>query len=260
MLAEGKDFRAGLAVSLLFYKPPLGIVIGPLLLWKGRWRAVAGTAVGGALLFGLSWLLSPDALRTYPDIGRELFKLASESADFFTRHFTWMALVCVGAGKTPVELAWYEWLLIAAPIAGFYGFLAWAWRGPWAPGEPRFSAGLAAVMIGTFVITPYSYGYDNAMLFAATALSLKTIALRPWWHGWLILALQAVGWTFVSQDYELLQQIDAVSWFRVQMAPVCWAGWMLLECLAAGDRRPEIPVEDGKAEGPIEAPRTEFGG
>jgi hypothetical protein len=47
-LRAGRDFRAGLWLSCLVLKPQYGFLIGPLLIWKRRWSAVAGALVGAA--------------------------------------------------------------------------------------------------------------------------------------------------------------------------------------------------------------------
>ena len=46
LLNRRRDFAAGLVLSLLLYKPPLGVVIGPMLLLARRWQAVMGVILG----------------------------------------------------------------------------------------------------------------------------------------------------------------------------------------------------------------------
>src|SRR6202022_1863311 len=49
-LRRGADFRGGLWLGLLAIKPQYGLLLGAFLILKRRWRAVAGAALGGALV------------------------------------------------------------------------------------------------------------------------------------------------------------------------------------------------------------------
>lgn len=42
----GREFRGGLWVACLLFKPQYGLLFAPLLIWKRRWAAVAGAAAG----------------------------------------------------------------------------------------------------------------------------------------------------------------------------------------------------------------------
>ena len=43
-LRKGADLRGGVWLGLLVLKPQYGLLLGLFLLWKRRWRAVAGAA------------------------------------------------------------------------------------------------------------------------------------------------------------------------------------------------------------------------
>lgn len=63
---EDRAFLSGLALSLLLYKPPLLILILPMLLITKRWRTVAGFALGGTALGLLSLaLIRPSGVPAY---------------------------------------------------------------------------------------------------------------------------------------------------------------------------------------------------
>jgi hypothetical protein len=49
-----KPFQGGLALSLMLYKPPLLILILPMLVITGRWKALQGFAIGGGILGTIS--------------------------------------------------------------------------------------------------------------------------------------------------------------------------------------------------------------
>jgi alpha-1,2-mannosyltransferase len=76
LLAGGRRFPAGLAAGLLLFKPQLLLGLG---LWwaldvRRYWPCVAGVAVTGAALAGVSWLILPHEtaawLRQLPEIAR----------------------------------------------------------------------------------------------------------------------------------------------------------------------------------------------
>jgi alpha-1,2-mannosyltransferase len=54
---RGKPIRAGLAFSLLVYKPTLLLLIGPMLVVSRSWRILAGLIAGGLILAVISWLV-----------------------------------------------------------------------------------------------------------------------------------------------------------------------------------------------------------
>ena len=65
-LRRGADFRGGLWLGLIALKPQYGVLLGAFLLWKRRWYAVAGAAIGAGLVVGVSALLAgPGVLLDY---------------------------------------------------------------------------------------------------------------------------------------------------------------------------------------------------
>ena len=54
--ALGRPFALGLCLALWLYKPPLLVLVLPMLVVARRWRALGGLAVGGLLLAGVSLL------------------------------------------------------------------------------------------------------------------------------------------------------------------------------------------------------------
>jgi alpha-1,2-mannosyltransferase len=67
-----KYLLAGLASSLLLYKPQLILGVGLLWLLEYRrsWKSLLGLALGGATLVGLCFWLLPDASRAYIELAR----------------------------------------------------------------------------------------------------------------------------------------------------------------------------------------------
>ncbi len=239
-LDRGHDFAAGLAVSVLLYKPTLGIVIGPLLLLKGRWRAVAGVAAGGALLAAAAWAASPAACWGYRRMGGELLKLAAECPDFFAKHYNWLGAVSNFTRTVPAAFGILHWLAVAAPILAAAGLAAWAWRGRWEPGSDRFARGVSAALLATFFITPYLFSYDLASLAVAGFFTLRTLPRRPAWHAGVALACWSVTMVATAGNNTLLAAIDAATGLRLQPAPFALFAWLALEAL--GRTAPAAPV------------------
>src|SRR5205814_2275157 len=87
---------AGLCIATLLYKPPLGIVIGPLLLLKRRWRVVGGVAVGATGLLLLSLLVSARALVDYPAAVRAFSQeMATEQSGLYNLQYDLLSFVTV---------------------------------------------------------------------------------------------------------------------------------------------------------------------
>ncbi len=57
MLLERQPLAAGVLLGCLIYKPQLALIIPPLLLATGNWRAIAGAMLSAAVLVGLTLAL-----------------------------------------------------------------------------------------------------------------------------------------------------------------------------------------------------------
>lgn len=71
---RGKLWTAGLVCSLLLYKPQLILGVGVLWLlgWRKDWKSLAGLALGGVILAGVSFSFMPDASRAYIAFSRNI--------------------------------------------------------------------------------------------------------------------------------------------------------------------------------------------
>jgi hypothetical protein len=240
LLDRERDFSAGLVLSLLFYKPTLGIVIGPLVVAAGRWRVVSGVAVGGSLLAAASAAVSIEACKDFPKIGRELFIMATSHPDYYSRHFNWLGAVATLLGKTPDEFNWVRRAVVVIPIAILFLTTARAWCSPWRPGTARWQAGASAAVLTTLVATPYLFAYDTVLVGVAAVYSVKTWNVRPEWHRWFVLgSLVAVGYC-VARDAVLLNDMRDRWPVRLQPTPFVLAAWAMLEARWAisTERRP----------------------
>src|SRR5207248_3262590 len=77
----GRDFRAGLWLSVLLLKPQYALLFGLIILWKWRPRALVGTALGALAFFSLGLAVAGSAafFRISEALG-DLADLRSEAA------------------------------------------------------------------------------------------------------------------------------------------------------------------------------------
>jgi hypothetical protein len=249
LLNRGRDFQAGLVLSLLLFKPTLGVVIGPMVIIAGRWKAVLGVAMGASLLLLASLAVSVQACKDYPKIGRELFHLATTHPDFYVRHFNWLGAVSTLLAKPPADFNWVRRAMVVIPIAMLLLTVAKAWCIPWRPGSPRWQAGAAAAVLATLFCTPYLYSYDTQLAGIAAVYSVATWRLRPEWHRWYILGCIFTAGYFICGDQILMAQMDKRLHVRIQLAPVAFAAWAILEAKWAMGREEKGVGDQGSGIG-----------
>jgi hypothetical protein len=245
-LNRGQDFQAGLCLSVLLYKPPLGLLIGPLLICHGRWRAVAGVATGGVALVAAGLAIDPALFPAWRKAVAEIGRLAVTHPNYFDKQYNWLAEVAVLSNRTPADFGWHAtgWPVIAylpvgwlawvwlAPVIGVVVTLAWAAWIPWRPGSPRLSALLAATVIATLFVTPYLFFYDVMMLLPAGVWSARTLRLRPRWHAWaVLLALSVTAWG-VSGGMTIIEWQREHFGFAIQPTPLGVLLWFAVEVIA----------------------------
>ena len=150
---ERRPALAGSLFGGLIYKPQLGIVIAPLLVFTRNWRAMAGAVATAAALVGLSllfwgadsWSAWAESLR----YGRFYMEQGSvglhKSASLFSMARLW------GAGVGPAY---------AAQALGTIAAVALIWSMRAAPNFVRAAAVCAAAALST----PYLLDYDMAVV------------------------------------------------------------------------------------------------
>lgn len=186
LLDKNQPWPAGMVLACLTIKPQLTIIALPAaLLWsarQGRWTVLAGFAASLALIglaclwlcpswpqeFLLATRYTPVPTATDPSVG-----------------VTWLSVLrTLGLSGLPLALAFVALALPASALA-----LQAAWDRARPPSEP-----LALGVLAAFFVSPYSLGYDLAVLlfplaFLLPRLSnrgrLSTLALAlifPHWH------------------------------------------------------------------------------
>ena len=182
---EGRPWLAGLLFGSMTYKPQLGLVIGPLLLFSGNWRAIGGAILSAVLLTGLTLLFWGDepwiAFANHFHVGRAYMELGSvgfhRSASLFSAARQWGASI-------PISYAVQGIGIIAALLI--------LWRVRAQSIDLKAAAACAAAALST----PYLLDYDlalvvlgGAFLYAASLRNsimpyeksvLALIWLTPW--------------------------------------------------------------------------------
>jgi hypothetical protein len=170
-LRAGQDLRAGLWLSLLLFKPQYGLLLGCLLLFKGRWRAVGGAAIGAAAMVAGSVLVAGlPTLLAYPNALTEI----STFRDVGIHHapdvmINWRALVM----KYLPDVAPSVGVTLSVGLGALTALaLVPAWRGPWAPTDPSFARRMALVLVATTLANYHSHYHGAVLLVVPLAAVL----------------------------------------------------------------------------------------
>ena len=171
-LRAGRDVRAGLWLGCLLIKPHYGLLLGLLLLWKGRWKTVFGVAATGSVLLAASlWAGGLQTLLAYPRAFSDMVQFRGDSPIYM---LNWRSLI----------LDWYPaiyWrsgilLTICLGLATI-ACVAWVWRGPWNAASDTFPAKMLLTLLATIMILYHSHPYGAAILvmpLAAMVLASHT--------------------------------------------------------------------------------------
>ena len=155
---RGHLVLAGLALSLIAFKPQLALFVPVCLLVSGHARIFGAWFAATALMALVALaMLGPDGLARY----RDLLGVASQWDS--TRRYAFSGLVGLGPQLYVVQVI----------VAGATFLAAWRQRHR-GPGVP-----IAAGTVGSLLFTPYVGFQDFAMLFVA---------------GWLLLRVQPSDW------------------------------------------------------------------
>jgi hypothetical protein len=172
-LRRSRDFSAGLWLAVLVLKPQYLLLMVPILIWKRRWRAVAGFAVGGAAIALASVAVAgPVALTGY---GTMLIEQAtSSSGALFTAvapelMVNWRALVL----SAPLDLGEQARLAITVLLSGVtIAAVVAALRGPWEPARPRFAGQMTLLIVGSILVAYHSHIHGVSMVAVPLAAFL----------------------------------------------------------------------------------------
>lgn len=159
MLLDRRPLLAGLCFGCLIYKPQLGLILPPLLLIGGHWRAILGAGLSAALLTGATlliwgwpvWQAFIDSLPLTRTV------VIEQGGAGWHKIMSPFAAVRMWGGSVTAAHA-VQWSIVLAAI----GALGWLHR----TGAP---AGLrnAFVCAAALLATPYVLDYDQVLLLPA---------------------------------------------------------------------------------------------
>ncbi len=175
-LRKGADVRGGVWLGLLVLKPQYGLLLGLFLLWKRRWRAVAGAAIGvGVVLIASALAAGPRSILDYVtavsamgDI-RDPYAASAEMVN-------WRSLIVnarPSIGNTSGVLAFVALSLLTVAA------IAWATRGRWRTGTPALDWQLLAVLVGTFLVSYHSHMHGLVLLTVPLAAMWSLSTREP---------------------------------------------------------------------------------
>lgn len=167
MCIDRRPVLAGICIGLLAYKPQLGMLFPLVLALTGRWRVVAAAALTAIAFAGLSvlafgadlWALffrNLEVVRTVVENG-ELPWSKMPSAFVFLRKL-----------GVPQEAAYACQTLLALAVAAMTALV-------WRRCGPTLMAG-ASLIVGTLLLTPYTFDYELAILAVPLAIVARHLA------------------------------------------------------------------------------------
>ncbi len=162
----GKDFRAGLWLSVLLLKPQYALVFGLLILWKWRLRAIAGSAVGTLFFVALGLVTAGYAsFFRVSDALRDLSDLRSEDASPLLM-VNWRAFVLYAVPWIDSDRGL---LLVTILSVATVLLLLFLWRGPWDVAAPDFSVRFALFALGSVATSYHSHVHGMALAMVPLA-------------------------------------------------------------------------------------------
>jgi hypothetical protein len=160
-----KYLLAGLAISLLLYKPQLILGVGFLWLleWRRSWKSLLGLFLGGISLAGLCFIFMPEASRAYIDLARNILPDMIYSDQFPLWHMHslrgfWILLL-------PGQKWLVEGLSMLLSAAGIFAY-TFFWRAIRKEPDMLFAGAICL----TIWITPHAMIYDWSILLIPAIL------------------------------------------------------------------------------------------
>ena len=197
---RSRPYFAGLALGLTLMKPQLVLPIGLALLVGRQWRALAGWAAAGIVLWGSVAILNPHWVLDW---------LAPTSATV-TPGSREVDLPHLG---TLLPAAWQLYAVAALTLLALVAVVVLARRC-----RNGFTGQAAILIAGGVFAAPHALPAD---------LVLVGLALAIWgqarWHDWLLLSLGALVAALVPAPLPALVGVVVVGWLLVRVS-----GWLSL--------------------------------
>ena len=154
-LLDRRPVVAGLLLGCLVYKPQFAVIVGPLLLVTGNWRALLGAAVSAGLLILATLLLWGPAVweAFFHSLPLTRHVIIEKGATGWEKIQSPFAMIRMWGGSIP-----FAYAVQAVATVGSVGIALWLAR--------KASADLrnAAVTAAAILSTPYVLDYDYVVL------------------------------------------------------------------------------------------------
>jgi len=171
LLLRRRDLWAGLVLAALAYKFHLIALPMLFLIYKRRWLAVAGLAIGAAIVAGVTLATTGAAsIVDYVRFGAQLRELMAQAGFDIDKQHSWHGLFYL-AGHRWLSLNAIQSLTLLATLATL-ALLATIVRRRVEANSPSDLRQLAAVLIATALTSPHLFHYDRMNLIVPTMLIL----------------------------------------------------------------------------------------
>lgn len=172
-LRKKAPFVAGIFIGLLTIKPQLGILIPLLFLFERNWMAIFSATLTSFLLIVISIaVFGMEAWQNYIEITVPYQSLIMTTYGSGTEYLTMMLSGFIGARNIGIEggYAWSMHFIFAIPalLATILIFCKI---------QDSFKRA-TALIIATFIISPYAFNYDAGVLSVVCALYSLSIKIR----------------------------------------------------------------------------------
>lgn len=169
LLHDDEDIAAGLVVALLLYKPQVAVPLAGVLLLARRWRAVAATAVGALVVWGLGASLAGTTwLTTW---WTEVRSFAELDADVNGHNaISWLGVSehLLGAGSTAAYALAGPFVLATIAAVSFV----------WMSGHVDLATRFAVTAAGILLMSPHAMFYDAGLLVITAVVALDRLGAR----------------------------------------------------------------------------------
>ncbi len=212
---RNRPLAAGLASSLLLFKPQLLLGLGLLWLLEGRqgWKALAGLVAGGFATVVISIGLAPEASLDYLAMARQILPGITAWEGFPLWHSqTWRAFWLL---LLPGQIRLSEILALVVSVLGVAVFLIFRRQ------TKRREILFCAAILLTLWVAPHAMIYDWAILLLPAMILWQAVpGLRTLWR-----ASYALLWTasFVAGPLVILQKLVLPVALQVSLPALCLA-------------------------------------
>lgn len=191
LLLERKPIWAGILFGLLAMKPHLGPALALFLLVRRDWVAIAATVCATAVMVAATVLLwGTEVWSQYLAASREIASIVGQRTGSIVAH-KMQSVFAMAVDHVPVAAAFAIHAVVALISLGV--MILTVVR------KAEFPVQMAAVIVATLLVTPYSFLYDCTVLTAAAGCLLTVRPNRD--ERWLVLgAIALPGMWFLTAE------------------------------------------------------------